>query len=235
MGLGDVYKRQIYSYADKPVVDEDGSIAAFCSSSGGWLPLICTMNCTVGTELMRNLFDTDIVAFEATLQASTRGAEGILTVPFFNGERTPNIPAAKACLFGLDSQHMHQATFLRATVEGGTFSLRAGLELLIEQGLKPKEIVLTGGGANSPTWRQTVADVCNMPVTILQNQESAAFGAALQALASESGEALEELTAKHIKTDVDACRKPQQTSVDFYTEHYQAYQKAAAHVEDLYR
>jgi len=43
------------------------------------------------------------------------------------------------------------------------------------------------------------------------------------------------LTAKHIKTDVDACRKPQQTSVDFYTEHYQAYQKAAAHVEDLYR
>ena len=225
----------IYSYADKPVVDKDGSIAAFCSSSGGWLPLICTMNCTVGTELMRNLFDTDIVAFEATLQASTRGAEGILTVPFFNGERTPNIPAAKACLFGLDSQNMHQSNFLRATVEGVTFSLRAGLELLIEQGLKPEEIVLTGGGANSPTWRQTVADVCNMPVTILQNQESAAFGAALQALASESGEALGDLTAKHIKTDVDACRKPQQTSVDFYTEHYQAYQKAAAHVEDLYR
>ena len=51
---------------------------------------------------------------------------------------------------------------LRATVEGVTFSLRAGLELLIEQGLKPEEIVLTGGGANSPTWRQTAADVCNI-------------------------------------------------------------------------
>lgn len=225
----------IYSFAEAPVTDPNGDIAAFCSSTGGWLPLICTMNCTVGTQLMQDLFGTTISQFEANLRNSARGAQGVIAVPFFNGERTPNLPGGKACLFGLDGQNMREEHFLRATVEGVTFGLRAGLELLAKQGMTAQDIVLTGGGANSPAWRQIVADICNAPVTVLTNPEAAALGAALQALASLTGADIQALADEHLTRATDACCLPQPDAVDFYQEHYHAYQRAAAHVEALYR
>ena len=63
----------VYAYADRPVVDPEGNIAAFCSSTGGWLPLLCTMNCTVSTELMRSLLNADISAFEEQVAAAGAG------------------------------------------------------------------------------------------------------------------------------------------------------------------
>lgn len=225
----------IYSYADAPIIDPNGNIAAFCSSTGGWLPLICTMNCTVGTELMRELFNHDIAAFEASLNASAPGAAGILAVPFFNGERTPNLPNAKACLFGLDSLNMRPEHFLRSAVEGVTFGLRAGLDQLREQGIAAKEIVLTGGGANSPVWRQTVADICNAPVTVLKQTEAAALGAALQATACVTSADLASLTRAQLERDAAACCEPQQAAVDFYADHYHRYHHAATHVAEIYR
>ncbi len=95
----------VYAYSDQPVIDPRGEIAAFCSSTGGWLPLMCTMNCTVTTELMRAVLGADLAAFEAAVSQSPRGADGVITLPFFNGERTPNLPDAKACIVGLDSQN----------------------------------------------------------------------------------------------------------------------------------
>jgi xylulokinase len=75
----------IFSYSQTPVIDPQGNIAAFCSSTGGWLPLICTMNCTTAMERMRELFDTDLASLERNLSAADRGAGGIVTVPFFTG------------------------------------------------------------------------------------------------------------------------------------------------------
>jgi xylulokinase len=225
----------IFSYSQTPVIDPQGNIAAFCSSTGGWLPLICTMNCTTAMERMRELFDTDLGSLERNLSAADRGAGGIVTVPFFTGERTPDLPNGKACMFGLDSHNMRQENFLRSAIEGVTFGLRNGLKLLTAQDIPAEKIVLTGGGANSPTWRQMVADICNVPVDILTNAESAALGAALQALASISGTNLQSLTAAHLQTDTAACCEPQQDAVDFYQEHCRTYEHAAAHVEDIYR
>ena len=173
----------VYAYSDEPVIDRKGNIAAFCSSTGGWMPLLCTMNCTVSTELMRDLLNADIAGFEAQLALSKKGADGVITVPFFNGERTPNLPNAKGCILGLDSGNTRRENILRSAVEGATYALRFGLSELVHLGVSTKEIVLTGGGANSVTWRQVVADIFNAPVTVLRNQEGAAFGAALQAMA----------------------------------------------------
>ena len=156
-------------------------------------------------------------------------------MPFFNGERTPNLPGGKACLFGLDGQNMRQENILRATVEGVTFGLRAGLELLANQGVTAQGIVLTGGGANSPAWRQIVADICNAPVKVLANPEAAALGAALQALASLTGADIEKVAGEYLATAADAYCLPQRDAADFYREHYQSYRQAAAHVKALYR
>ena len=169
-----------------------------------------------------------------SLQASPRGARGVLTVPYFNGERTPNLPQGKACILGLDSQNMQPEHILRAAVEGVTLSLHAGLDRLAGLGIETEEIVLTGGGANSPTWRQIVADVCNAPVTILQDSEAAALGAALQALAVTSGADLAELTRTHLRREPSLCCEPEAAAVGEYAELLENYDRAAAQVCALY-
>lgn len=226
----------VYAYTDKPVVDQKGNIAAFCSSTGGWLPLLCTMNCTVTSELMRNLLSADIASFEKQLQAATQGAEGIITVPYFSGERTPNLPDAKGCIFGLDTQNVCSENILRSAVEGATFALRFGLNELAQLGVSANQIVLTGGGANSEAWRQIVADVCNAPVIVLKNNEGAGFGAALQALAMIEGSNadLENLVNEHLQPDPTLFKEPDSTSVDFYEDVYDTYQQCAEKIAELY-
>lgn len=227
----------VYAYSDRPVIDSEGEIAAYCSSNGGWLPLLCTMNCTVTTELMRQLLGADIRAFEDFIGQSRRGAGGVITLPFFNGERTPNLPRAKACILGLDSHNTRPENLLRSAVEGVTFALRYGMGRLRDLGVEAGEILLTGGGARSATWRQVIADVCGAPVTVLKQDESACFGAALQALCVLDGGGdgdLPALVDQHLARNEDMCCEPGQSAVNFYDEAYGRYQDAVRAITPLY-
>ena len=210
----------VYAYSDEPVVDPAGNIAAFCSSTGGWLPLLCTMNCTVTTELVRGLLDTELKAFESAVSAAAPGADGVLTLPFFNGERTPNLPNAKGALFGLDPRNATRENLLRSSMEGATFALRFGVEELGRLGIDAGEIVLTGGGAGSATWRQAVADICNLPVTVLKQDEGAALGAALQALAALQGVDIVDLVADHLARDQRRSCEPHRETARLYDAAY---------------
>lgn len=224
----------VYAYADKPIIDPKGNIAAFCSSTGGWLPLLCTMNCTVTTELMRGLVGADIASFETKISAAARGADGVITLPFFNGERTPNLPNARGCIVGLTSQNTRPENLLRSAVEGATYALKFGIEELANLGVDAEEIVVTGGGSKSETWRQIVADICGAPVTVLLQDEGAAFGAALQALQVIEGGGVEQLAEEHISKDEERSCEPRNAAVNFYRDSYRDYQRAVAAVSELY-
>ena len=91
----------LFGYTDKPAVDPGGELAAFCSSTGGWLPLLCTMNCTYATEQLRDMLGEDINGLNELAGSVPIGSDGVITLPFFNGERTPALPNAKASIFGL--------------------------------------------------------------------------------------------------------------------------------------
>jgi xylulokinase len=227
----------VYAFANEPIIDAKGNIAAFCSSTGGWLPLLCTMNCTVSTELMRNLAGVDIANFEAQVEAAPRGANGVMTVPFFNGERTPNLPNARGVILGLDGRNTTQPNLFRSAIEGATFALRFGFDEMKVLGMSANEIVLTGGGTNSNTWRQVVADVFDAPVTVLKNNEGAAFGAALQALAMLEGDVVDlpALVGEHLTSDDERCVEPRPSAVNFYNDLYVSYQQAVDKVAALYR
>ncbi|MEM7500839.1 MAG: xylulokinase [Pseudomonadota bacterium] len=225
----------VYAYAHEPVVDPEGNIAAFCSSSGGWLPLLCTMNCTVTTELMRGLLGADLNQFEAHIDAAPRGADGILTLPFFNGERTPNLPNARGCVIGLTSRNMQPQNLLRSAVEGATFALKFGIEELRGLGVAATSIALTGGGIRSAKWRQLVADICDAPTVVYRQAEGAAFGAALQALELlEPGASLVELTQEHLSKDDALCCVPRRAAVQQYRDAYEQYQEAVTAISSLY-
>lgn len=225
----------VYAYADEPIIDPKGNIAAFCSSTGGWLPLLCTMNCTVTTELMRGLLGADIAAFEAQISGAERGADGVITLPFFNGERTPNLPNAKACILGLDSRNSKAENLLRSAVEGATYALRFGIDELGELGVFADNIVLTGGGVKSDKWRQLVADICGAPVIVYKQDEGAAFGAALQALqVLEGGSDIGEIVDAHLTADESRCCEPRTAAVNFYKDAYKEYRRAVDVVGAMY-
>ena len=218
----------IYSYYDTPVIDPQGEVAAFCSSSGGWLPLVCTMNVTVSTELTRDLLGRSLSDFNQLASAAAPGAEGILLLPYFNGERTPALPNAKAVLFGLTSTNYTPANLARASMEAATLGLRYGLDVLEQQGLTPTEIRLVGGGAKSSLWRQIVADVFNCPVVCPESSEAGAVGAALQAMwcfirHNEGDVPIGELTDRYIALDETTRAAPDAPTATRYMEIYQKY------------
>jgi len=171
----------IYAYAAKPVVDPRGEIAAFCSSTGGWLPLLCTMNVTTVTEQVRNLLGQDFAALDAAVTATPPGAGGLVLLPYLAGERTPNVPEGSGVFLGLNQKTFTRGHLARAAMEGATMGMNYGLRRLATLGVKVKEIRVTGGGAKSPVWRQVMADIFGVPVVAMVEDEGAALGGALQA------------------------------------------------------
>jgi xylulokinase len=171
----------IYAFAKKPIIDPEGEIAAFCSSTGGWLPLLCTMNVTTVTELARSLFGFDHAALDAAVASTPAGAGGLVLLPYLAGERTPNVPDGSGALVGLTQKTFNSASLARAAMEGATMGMNYGLRRLAALGVKAKEIRVTGGGAKSSAWRQIMADVFGVPVVAMVEDEGAALGGALQA------------------------------------------------------
>jgi xylulokinase len=171
----------LFAFATRPIVDPAGEVAAFCDSTDHWLPLVCTMNVTLVTELTRGLFGWDHAAFNAAVERVPSGAEGLLLLPYLAGERTPNLPRGRGVLHGLTTENFTPPHLARAAMEGVTLGLGYGLERLRALGVEATEIRLTGGGSNSAAWRQICADVFGAPVVCLRSAEGGALGAALQA------------------------------------------------------
>jgi xylulokinase len=168
-----------FAYSDRPAVDPQGEAAAFCDSTGGWLPLVCTLGCTVATEWVRDLFGLDHTGVERAL-AATQPGSGPFFLPHLAGERTPSLPKAAGLFAGLRAGHGQDA-LVRAVLEGVTFGLAYGLDALRRTGVEPAAITLVGGGSASDGWGQLCADVFELPVQRPAASEAAALGAALQA------------------------------------------------------
>ncbi len=228
----------LYGYSDKPIVDPDGILAAFCSSTGGWLPLLCTMNCTVATELTRDLFGMNVREIDAAGAAAPPGAEGVTMLPFFNGERVPNLPRGKASIMGLNATNYTKENIARASLESAVYGMKIGLDRFRELGFDVKQIRMIGGGAKSPIWRQMAADVLDVPVLIPEQAEAAALGAALQAFWMLDGGGVTNLSAiidQHVTVDKSASCEPDPALRDVYDEGYAQYRRWLDVLAPLYK
>lgn len=97
------------AYAERPLVSPHGELATFCASSGGWLPLACTMNLTGACGLVQDLLHLDLDEFSRLAAQAPVGAEGLLMLPFFDGERVPALPHASASLHGMTAANLSRA------------------------------------------------------------------------------------------------------------------------------
>ncbi|HEY5551588.1 MAG TPA: xylulokinase [Opitutaceae bacterium] len=203
----------VFAFCKKPVVDPRGEIASFCSSTGGWLPLVCTMNVTLVTEHFASLFGMDHAAMNAAVESIEAGSNGLMFLPYLDGERTPNLPQGKGVLFGATRANTSPAHIMRAAMEGATLGMNFGLRRLSVLGVKPREIRLTGGGARSAVWRQLMADIFGVPVVKMVQDEGAALGAAIQAawcdgLRNGGKPSLQDLCARTVEIDASTRREP---------------------------
>jgi xylulokinase len=249
----------LFGFSKKPVIDPTGNLAAFCSSSGGWLPLLCTMNCTVASEEFRGLFGLEVKAFDTEASKSPIGADGIVVLPFFNGERTPNLPNGRAGINGITAANFKRENLARAALESAIFGMRIGLEGFNTLGFKAKEIRLTGGGSKSPLWQSIAANVMNLPVRVPASSEAAAMGGAIQALwclrnfvsknaasvkkspnetgAVNSGKkaTIESLADEHVILEGGATIKPEKKDTAAYNAAYAVYSRYLGALSPLYK
>ena len=211
----------VYAYSDKPVIDPSGEIAAFCDSTNGWLPLVCTMNVTVASEQVRSLFKQSHMELEKSITEAGVGSGGVMFLPYLTGERTPSMPDSSGVYLGLTPNNFTAENLTRAAVEGVTLGLNYGLDRMRELGINPTEIRLTGGGSNNSAWRQVCADIFNVEVVTLVESEGAAYGSALQALwaykrGQGESESITSIVERLVKVDESSRAKPVKGNVEKY-------------------
>lgn len=186
----------VFAYAEQPVVDPEGAIAAFCDSTGAWLPLLCTMNVTGVTEQVRSLLgDPSHEVLTQAAAAVSAGSDGLLFLPYLQGERVPNLPLATGALLGMRHDNLTPGHLFRAAIEGTTLGLVSGIERMKRLGLSVNSVRVVGGGSKNPLWRQIIADALQAQVETLVEPESAALGGAIQAFWVARVEAGEKLSA----------------------------------------
>jgi xylulokinase len=166
-----------YTFMEQPYVDPTGEIACFCDSTGNYLPLLCVSNMANGYDAVLEAFEMTHAEFDAVIEQTPPGNDGRVLIPWYVGERTPDLPRAAPIYFGFGVDDFGKERLSRAVLEGHVLNLYSGFSRLP---VEPKVIHLTGGLSQSPSWCQTIADVFEVETVAVQG-EGAALGAAIHA------------------------------------------------------
>jgi xylulokinase len=180
----------LFAHSDEIALDPRGRLHTFCHTVPGKYHLMAVTLSAGGSFrwLRDTLRESDsgsqALSYDEMTQAASMvppGSEGLIFLPYLTGERTPHLdPLARGAFVGLTARH-GAAHMIRAVMEGVTFSLRDGLEIMRDLGLQIDQIRVTGGGGRSPLWRQMQADIYGAEVATLAVEEGPAYGAALLA------------------------------------------------------
>jgi xylulokinase len=171
----------VFALAPSPFCDTTGTVAGFADASGLFLPLVATLNAARVLDSVAGLLGVDLHTLGQLALQAKPGADGLVLKPYFEGERTPNLPNATGTLFGLTLSSTNRTNLARATIEGLLCGLAGGLDALRDQGLEPRRILLIGGAAQNPAIAAIAAQVFQEPVVVPQPGEYVAIGAAVQA------------------------------------------------------
>jgi xylulokinase len=161
--------------------DPEGIVAGFADATGRQLPLVCTLNGAPVLASVATMLGVDFDELDRLALSAPAGAEGLTLVPYFEGERSPNLPDAAGALQGVTTRNLFSANVARAAVEGLLSSMAYCIEKISAQGVDVKRIILVGGGARSEAVRRIAPAIWGAPVHVPTPAEYVALGAARQA------------------------------------------------------
>jgi len=171
----------VFAVAEHPVADPSGAVAGFADASGRYLPLVCTLNAARVLTAAASLLGVPLSTVDDLALSAAPGAGGLTLLPYLDGERTPNLPAAQGLLAGLTRGNATPANLARAAVEGMLSGLADGLDALRGQNVPVERILLVGGGSGSAAVRAVAPALFGVPVAVPAPAEYVALGAARQA------------------------------------------------------
>ncbi|AVT31573.1 xylulokinase [Plantactinospora sp. BC1] len=171
----------VFSVADTPAADSSGTVAGFADATGRFLPLVCTLNAARVLDAAAAMLGVGLDELAKLALSTPAGADGLVMVPYLEGERTPNRPLATGAVHGLTLRTSTPGHLARAAVEGMLCALADGLDALLAEGATANRIILVGGGARSEAVRRIAPEVFGCPVLVPEPGEYVADGAARQA------------------------------------------------------
>ncbi len=171
----------VFAVTDRPITDTTGTVAGFADAAGDFLPLIATLNAARILDSIAKLLGVDHTALGLLALEAEPGCGGLVLQPYFEGERTPNLPDATASLFGMTLASTSRENLARAAIEGLLCALADGLDAIRNQGVVADRILIVGGAAQNPAVQAIAGQVFDVPVVIPEPGEYVALGAARQA------------------------------------------------------
>lgn len=161
--------------------DPEGIVAGFADATGRQLPLVCTLNGAPVLAAVAGMLGVGFDELDRLALSAPVGAGGLTVVPYFEGERSPNLPTAAGALHGVTTRNFTAANVARAAVEGLLSSMAYCIDKISAQGVRVERVILVGGGARSAAVRQLAPAVWGRPVQVPAPAEYVALGAARQA------------------------------------------------------
>ncbi|WP_084101703.1 xylulokinase [Demequina sp. NBRC 110051] len=171
----------VFGVSPVAAADVSGAVAGFADASGEFLPLVATLNAARVLDSFVRVLGVSHDELGALALEAAPGAGGAVLVPYFEGERTPNLPDATASLSGLTLASTTRENLARAAIEGMLCALADGLDAVRAQGLTPRRLLLVGGAAQNAAVQAIAAQVFDAPVEVPSPAEYVALGAAVQA------------------------------------------------------
>jgi len=196
----------LYGVSETALIDPRAEITALCDANDRYLSLFQLNNALSTTRTIQRHYGISDENFEAIVHSAQPGCEGILMLPYLKKEIAPKLPEASGSWHGISPANFTPANMMRASVESVALGLTYGLQRMIELGIAPTNARLIGAGAESPLWRQLLADALGLPLTTATEQVEPAVGAAISAahlnqLKGDSKASLSQLTDTLIPTD----------------------------------
>jgi xylulokinase len=177
----------VSAVGDAAAHDASGLVAGFADATGRQLPLVCTLNGAPVLAAVAAMLSVEFDELDRLALSASAGADGLVLVPYFDGERSPNLPDAAGALHGVTTRNLLPANVARAAVEGLLSSMAYCIDRIAEQGVHVERVILVGGGARSEAIRRIAPAILGMPVHVPTPAEYVALGAARQAAWTFSG------------------------------------------------
>lgn len=185
-----------FMVSETPTSDPSGEVCGFADATGRYMPLDCMLNCTRVLDVIAGMLGIGRQDALNRAGAVEPGAGGLLLLPYFEGERTPNLPQSTGSLSGLRAASATPELLLRAAVDGVAAGIAYCVDALAKVGITAPAATLVGGGSASPVWRQAIADATGLSIAVRGGGEHAARGAAIQAAAIVTNEPVATVAAR---------------------------------------
>jgi xylulokinase len=170
-----------FSVSKTPTSDPTGEVAGFSDVTGNFLPLVCTLNATRIMDSANKILGTNYEELGELALKAKPGSDGLVLLPYFEGERTPNRPHATGVVSGINIHNSTRENYARASIEGMLCGMADAIDSLMKNGVEIKRVLLVGGGAKSDAVAKIASQIFGREVVVPEPGEYVADGAAKQA------------------------------------------------------